>query len=435
MGHLTKILRIISLQVFVFLLVHVALDSTSIEALPLAGSFQINHRHGATTEHNTGGVASSTKASSDDCQQIMNDLANILANSRIEDRQSKQQQLLEDGDQKNSEIHDDSNNEEARLWKHLGKLCLDAGEYAEASRIFRRGAERCSHDEGLCHHVKVFEAFHGNKYENSEEQGKTNSPPPLQLDGHDTNDDSNGLFLSLQVPPDSIPNSIREMAKKNGCDETSGAESLTRLLHASTEPILSRIACQYIIQCAEDVAKCKGWTTDRHVHAPTCDIPVFDLDPAAIRWMRNAMQEVLFPLLAKSFPCEIGVKANKLRIQDLFVVRYDGDGSEENRPGFASLRPHEDESIISLTIALNDMSDYEGGGLFIASTGDLLNGDSGTVLTFAGELVHGGYPVTKGTRWILTVFLYLDDNLSGKDPGYTLESIEESVAKVMSSSQ
>ena len=147
------------------------------------------------------------------------------------------------------------------------------------------------------------------------------------------------------------------------------------------------------------------------------------------------MQEVLFPLLAKSFPCEIGVKANKLRIQDLFVVRYDGDGSEENRPGFASLRPHEDESIISLTIALNDMSDYEGGGLFIASTGDLLNGDSGTVLTFAGELVHGGYPVTKGTRWILTVFLYLDDNLSGKDPGYTLESIEESVAKVMSSSQ
>lgn len=124
------------------------------------------------------------------------------------------------------------------------------------------------------------------------------------------------------------------------------------------------------------------------------------------------------------FLCWHKVSLTKLRIQDLFVVRYDRD---DDKPGFSSLRPHEDESIISLTIALNDMSNYEGGGLFIASTGDLLNGDAGTVLTFAGELVHGGYPVTKGTRWILTVFLYLDDNVSGKDPGYILKSIDSIV--------
>ena len=37
----------------------------------------------------------------------------------------------------------------------------------------------------------------------------------------------------------------------------------------------------------------------------------------------------------------------------MFVVRY--DGNDEDGPGFNHLKPHEDESIISLnTIALND---------------------------------------------------------------------------------
>lgn len=67
--------------------------------------------------------------------------------------------------------------------------------------------------------------------------------------------------------------------------------------------------------------------------------------------------------------------------------------------------------------------DYEGGGLFLASTHDVLNGPAGTVLCFAGGLTHGGYPVTRGTRWILTVFLHVDRSLSGKNPGYTLAQL------------
>jgi hypothetical protein len=39
--------------------------------------------------------------------------------------------------------------------------------------------------------------------------------------------------------------------------------------------------------------------------------------------------------------------------------------------------------------------------LWIASTGDVLNGDAGTVLCFAGEITHGGYPIRAGTRWIM----------------------------------
>jgi len=46
-------------------------------------------------------------------------------------------------------------------------------------------------------------------------------------------------------------------------------------------------------------------------------------------------------------------------------------------------------------------------------------------MCFAGGLVHGGYPVTRGTRWILTVFLYVNANESGEDPGYTLRALDK----------
>ena len=324
--------------------------------------------------------------------------------------------------------------EEARLWKRLGKLRMDAGEYAEAARIFRYGSRRCPSDEGLRHHCRVYDAFHGDGNGNGDNTGKDKDDKASTIRVPDDmgvpNDDD--LFLVLDVPPDSVPANIVQFS-----GQTEVTPSLTRIICASKQPILTKEACNFLIQSAKDAAtKRGGWTTDRHVHAPTCDIPAFELDPSTVRWVRRGFHSVLLPLVASALPSELGLSANNLRIQDCFVVRYDGkeegQGSIQNSdggngPGFASLKPHEDESLVSLTIALNDMSDYDGGGLFIASTGDLLNGDAGTVLSFAGGLVHGGYPVTSGTRWILTVFLYIDKNLSGREPGYTIDAIEGAV--------
>jgi len=111
-----------------------------------------------------------------------------------------------------------------------------------------------------------------------------------------------------------------------------------------------------------------------------------------------------------------------LRCQDCFIVRYDADTS--TGAGFASLRAHQDESLISITVALNDRSCYDDGGLWIASTGDVLNGDAGTVLCFAGEITHGGFPVAIGTRWIMTMFLHIDANASGESPGYMVRELD-----------
>lgn len=302
-----------------------------------------------------------------------------------------------------SRSSDQSQDEEAKCWRQLGKIQLNAGEYAEARRIFCEGAKRCPFDDGLVHHERVFNAFHGSHAEDTPKE-----PAPLMRPS-----DPN-IFLSLDVPTEAeIPKSVQNWKGKVP------QSARKRLIHATKEPVLPKDACKFLIQAALDAAT-NGWTTDRHVQAPTCDIPVFDLAPQAREWCRNAFHSVLFPLLSSTVSPELDIEPENLRIQDCFIVRYDG---EKDKPGFNQLRPHEDESLLSLTIALNDMSEYEGGGLFIQATGDLLNGDAGTVLCFPGSLVHGGYPVSAGTRWILTVFIYVDANESGQAPGYTLDMI------------
>lgn len=296
------------------------------------------------------------------------------------------------------------------LWRRLGKLQLDAGEYAEAHRIFCQGSDHCPSDAGLLHHVNVWNTFH-----HSDVPSPLLTVEPtiegLNLPSLDDN------FLSLHVP--TVPITVQKW--KGPC----APRERTLLVHASRHPILSREACDFLIDAASQVAKKRGWTTNRHIQAPTCDIPAHDLSPEAQVWIQQAFRNILIPVIEQLFQSQLDV-ATELRVQDCFIVQYDhGD----HGPRFSSLKLHEDESLISITITLNDMAEYKGGGLFISSTGDLLNGDAGTVLCFAGGLIHGGYPVSAGTRWILTAFLYADSNQSGRPPGYTLREIEKFVPR------
>ena len=98
----------------------------------------------------------------------------------------------------------------------------------------------------------------------------------------------------------------------------------------------------------------------------------------------------------------------------------------------ASLPTHQDENTLSFTIALNDRSEYEGGGTFferLRPRGEasapfeetVLNADAGGVVAFPGRLRHGGKVVTAGRRYIIPLFIYVDSNRSGRDPGYVLQ--------------
>ncbi|KAH8047967.1 procollagen-lysine 5-dioxygenase [Aureococcus anophagefferens] len=102
------------------------------------------------------------------------------------------------------------------------------------------------------------------------------------------------------------------------------------------------------------------------------------------------------------------------RVLDCFFVRYDAERC------FAEMRDHVDESAVSLSVALNDAGDYDGGGLHVAAAGNVLDGPAGSVFCFPGAITHGGVAVTRGTRRILSLFLIADANRSGLPPGYTM---------------
>ena len=168
-----------------------------------------------------------------------------------------------------------------------------------------------------------------------------------------------------------------------------------------------------------------GWTTDRHVQAPTTDVPVSQV-PALREWFDTMLEEKLFPAVASLYPEAVGSPHN-LRVMDAFVVRYDAQGQ-------ASLPVHQDENVLSSTIALNGPGEYEGGGVCfeaVRPVGDaaspyarhVLNADAGGIVTFPGKLRHGGNTITSGRRYIVPLFLYVDCNHSGKKPGYLLRQL------------
>jgi len=106
-----------------------------------------------------------------------------------------------------------------------------------------------------------------------------------------------------------------------------------------------------------------------------------------------------------------------MRVHDAFIVRYDAENDKSY-----SLPEHSDTSAVSFTVALNSASDnddttsstFEGGGTWFEALGDakktgkVVDADVGQAIAFAGPLRHAGFPVTKGVRVILVLFLYID---------------------------
>ena len=70
---------------------------------------------------------------------------------------------------------------------------------------------------------------------------------------------------------------------------------------------------------------------------------------------------------------------------------------------------HADQSAVSVTLALNDEGEYEGGGTtFAVPVGKTVRPGRGHVVAFKGGLQHGGSPVTRGVRYIVAAFLFAE---------------------------
>jgi predicted 2-oxoglutarate/Fe(II)-dependent dioxygenase YbiX len=174
-----------------------------------------------------------------------------------------------------------------------------------------------------------------------------------------------------------------------------------RPIHQTVDEVLSAADCQTIIDEAEELASVSGWSTKRHGSYPTTDLPLQQL-PRSLAMFNERLEQVVLPTLGVGFASAIPGSMTSLRVADAFVVKYSVAG------GQTELKPHRDGSVLSFNIALNDLSEYEGGGTWFASIDQSLRLERGRMLMHASGVKHGGAPITAGTRYILVGFVILE---------------------------
>lgn len=165
------------------------------------------------------------------------------------------------------------------------------------------------------------------------------------------------------------------------------------------ENILDADECGRMVHVAETFharsGKC-NWTTSRHYAVPTTDIPIYQISEL-LSWFNIQLERKIFPAMMVNFEID---ENSRLRIFDAFLVKYDAATGQKRLP------LHNDQSEYSLTIAMNPMDEYEGGGTYFCDTNESIKTEVGGVISFEGDLLHAGTMITKGTRYIIVCFIY-----------------------------
>lgn len=88
----------------------------------------------------------------------------------------------------------------------------------------------------------------------------------------------------------------------------------------------------------------------------------------------------------------------QIRTHDAFIVKY----SSENGQNYLPI--HRDQSSCSITLALNDRTEFCGGGTYFKESNISICPDLGNLVMFSGDLLHGADLISSGTRYIIAAF-------------------------------
>ena len=163
------------------------------------------------------------------------------------------------------------------------------------------------------------------------------------------------------------------------------------------EGVIGEEDCRRMIEVTEEHLKGE-WTTARHYAVPTTDSAVYKI-PQLIEIYNRLLQTAVLPMCYRVFG--VDSEAVRLRVFDSFIVKYDAVKGQKRLP------LHNDQSVYSLTIALND--GFEGGGTFFMEQGRVEKTGVGGVVAFDGGVEHAGEETRKGTRYIIAAFLYEEE--------------------------
>ena len=212
-------------------------------------------------------------------------------------------------------------------------------------------------------------------------------------------------------------------------------------------PLLTCLECRNIINYVNKYHQTHYngiWGTVRQSNVKTTDVAVESI-PLLRNWLITLLHSKIFPLLSMAFPVlsDGSVLFDpitgdcRVRVHDAFIVRYDAEVDKS-----CLLPEHCDTSAMSVILSLNseEEGEYTGGGTWFEALGEnynnrinnsnnsnnnysnnnnsnnrhdinngkVINAEKGHAVLFAGPLRHAGYPVTKGVRHILVLFLYVE---------------------------
>ena len=187
--------------------------------------------------------------------------------------------------------------------------------------------------------------------------------------------------------------------------QTNAITTTNKALFVASE-VIEIETCRQLIKWAKEFATDHGgWTASRHYAVPTTDLPIHKV-PKLLEWFQEWMPNILFPLLQDQFGAPTGsTEKKRFYVHDAFLVRYEATATSNFLP------MHFDESTHSCVLALND--DFDGGGSYIYDLDQSIAPEMGGMVSFRGnQCLHGGNPVTRGVRYILAIFLFLDNDLA-----------------------
>jgi len=308
-----------------------------------------------------------------------------------------------------------------RRWLQLAAAAAELEEYAEARMIMEVGLETCGEEGGQ---LLVQAIGQMRRVGPSAEVAAAGSALDWPGKGDETPYDPTSMrFKRYSAPawPADCPRGTRYPTGEGA-------------IAVSETPVLPTDECAWVVEQAERTAR-EIWLSD---HADSSNIGTDKIwakgfpdrlwlreVPGLVEWFEHRLRTRLFPMLHSLYP-EAIPSADVLRCHDAFISRYDADG-------MASLEVHQDTTDFTFTIALNPSSDYDGGGTVFPNVRpadapadepfrDMVAApDCGCVASFCGRLHHGGNAITRGTRYIIPLFIYLDRNkLTDRQRGYLL---------------
>lgn len=182
------------------------------------------------------------------------------------------------------------------------------------------------------------------------------------------------------------------------------------LARVSKRPLFTREECAAVIAEAESC--CVAWRQADPIASfsqggGSLFLPILELDRSR-RWLNFILQSRLYPSIASQFACD-ELSTPYLRVTTSSIVKYNASS------GHTSLGVHRDGPLVTATIALNSIDDYDGGGTFIEALASnpslghnngVLRVDTGNVILHPGTVRHGGNRITRGLRYILVVWIF-----------------------------